>query len=659
MSGQGRHSSVNRYNQGHAATSGEHHQAMRILSIYPLPGVSYTHDANACFMSEDGSMYAAEEERFLRSQHSIGHFPERAAMMALRGNGRGAGQIDQLVTTSIERCRRREDYATRLRFTREQLVIGPSVPALCVPHHLAHSALAVLTSPFDECIFLTLDGGGDGRMGHWGIARNNRFQILEQCDLSPALFFSYLTNLCGFPLFEEGKVMGLAAYGQVNQRLQEWFRRHFRVASRGASLECDLAIRWTNSIDIDRIDPDSFARHRYARWKLDLVGEEDCGWMSEIVTADVARTGQAFFEDVLVEIVENLTRQTGLAKVACAGGVFHNVAATGHLRRQFPQYALHIPVAPHDAGLSMGAALWARHIFGLPRPAAPFDPYIGSSFPPAEVERTLRTIGVAYERPDDFEGEVARLIAEGNIVGWFVGRAEYGARALGARSILADPRQLGVKARLNQVLKRRDWFMPFAPSILEEYGHDYFEDFQPSPYMNAAFRVRRDRIEGIESIVHADGTCRAHSVSATLHRPYHALLSHFHRLTGLPLVLNTSFNRHGVPMVATPRHALQHLLEGCVDILAIEGFVVRGRPREASEESLPERALLEQMAVRQAGRLAKAGRLDGARSVLARVSVVMQVGPWGLADEDTVVWRCSDSLEDLDRWWRTRWRLRD
>jgi carbamoyltransferase len=626
---------------------------MNVLAVYPLPGISYAHDANAAVITRSGDLYSSEEERYLRGQHAIGQFPDRAAMLSLRHAALSSRDVDVLATASLERCRRRSDYTARLQYVRELLHLGPGVPALCVPHHLAHTALAVLTSPFEESLFLSLDGGGDGAMGHWGRFRRNRFKIAERCLLSPAIFFSYVTSLCGFPLFEEGKAMGLAAYGRFDDRLGAWFRRSFRIRQGGASLETPLAIQWKSTLDLGRVQAASYARHKFYRWGLDFVGPDSLpSWVDELPAADIARTGQAVFEELLTQILDNIVKRSGQRQIACSGGAFHNVAANGTLATSGAGREFHFPVAPHDAGLALGAALWVRHIHQEPRLQRPLSPYLGLSFSDVEIEQLLRQHLLPFKRMSNICTATARVIAEGKIVGWFQGRAELGARALGARSVLADPRRSDVKARLNQLLKRRDWFMPFAPSILEEHAHEYLEEVSFSPYMNVAYRARPSRAAEIPGALHADLTCRAHIVRQSFQPRYHQLISEFRDLTGIPMVLNTSFNRHGLPMVATPQDAVAEVMAGHVDALAIDDFLVQPADRIGpASKLLPDSAMLKGMSLVRAGRLAAAGRIDAASALLRNADVDVIAGERGFQYANDRVWAYTEPLTALEAWW--------
>jgi carbamoyltransferase len=311
-------------------------------------------------------------------------------------------------------------------------------------------------------------------------------------------------------------------------------------------------------------------------------------------------------------------------------------------------------MAPHDAGLSLGGALWADYLLNGTRPEYPVSPYLGPSFSEKSVNGSLGPHKARSSRPKNLENTVAEALASGQVVGWFHGRAEYGARALGARSVLADPRNPNAKARLNQLMKRRDWFMPFAPSILEEFGEDYFEDFRPSPYMNIAFKVRSDKRSEICGAIHADGTCRAHTVSRQLNPKFHSLITEFHRIAGVPLVLNTSFNRHGVPMVCTPKDALDHLNQGCVDILAIEGFLVAGGTDPVLEGTVPDSVFEEFEIVRHAVVLAKQGKLERARELLQKRKFKIVITDQELVDQFGDVWSYKQPIEYLQKWYFAR-----
>lgn len=549
---------------------------MNILSFYPLPLISYVHDPAAAIVCESGILWAYEEERLSRLQHALAQIPEKSATLALKNCALKTTDIDELVFVSLDCCARSPHYLARSQYVRELLNIRENIPTYCISHHLAHSGLAVLTSPFTECVFLTMDAGGDGVMGHWGVFQNGAFEIVEELKFSPALFYNYVSFLAGFYQFEDGKLMGLSAYEAPKEELLNWFRDRFWIKKDAAELEIapNLAFKWDSWLELEKLEPDNFRRHKYFRQAADFgQKEEERELLKKFTRIEVAAAGQRIFEDLVHTAISNIKVRTGLQYFALSGGAFQNVVLNGKLRRE-PTANYFIPVAPHDAGLALGGALLRAQENSFRRLSPPVSPYTGPWFSDSDVLLAINEFGLDYEKTENVAEVAAEHLSKQKIVGWFQGRAEYGARALGARSILADPRWPTAKEHINQILKKRDWFMPYAPSILEEFGDEYFEQFCPSPYMNLVFQVRQAKRRSIAAAVHVDGSCRVHSVNASINPAFHLLLRMFFEKTGIPLVLNTSFNRHGMPMVATPRQAIQLFLDCRIDVLAIGSFVL-------------------------------------------------------------------------------------
>lgn len=625
---------------------------MNLLSVYPAPLVSYTHDASATILSDSGDQYAYEEEKLSRFQHAISDFPEKSTILGLKTLGLNPADIDLLVLTSVNHCDERSDYSLKVEYIKDLLSLRWNLEVECVPHHLAHSGLAVLTSPFRECIFLTMDGGGDGLMGHWGIYQNHEFKIIEQLELSPAVLFRYLTCLAGFSLFEEGKLMGLSSYGSMNRRFYDWLKQNFWIESGGAAMRTSEEVRltYTSTLDPQLANPDTFRRHKYLQREVHF---ENSGgqWLTDLAPLEIAHTGQRFFEELVLEAAQNIVKRTGARNLAFGGGAFQNIVLNGRLKAM-PGFNTHVSMAPHDAGLSLGAGLIKWHQKTGRNHGHPVSAYLGPEFSEHEIERLLLYFSLTYERRSDINEIVVAAIIEGKVVGWFQGRAEFGARALGARSVLADPRNVDAKSRLNQSLKKRDWFMPYAPSVLEEYGQQYFEDFKSSPYMNVGFRVRSDKVHLIPAAIHVDGSCRAHTVSAEQHPTYYRLITAFYERTGIPMVLNTSFNRHGVPIVATPRQAIQHLLEGNVDMLAIENFVVyRKYATREAEPIYDEQYFLRWEQLLFASRLLKKGRLSAAQHIIEKADLPIIVAPNSFQSCGEIIWLSNQAEEVLRTWW--------
>ena len=622
---------------------------MAILSLYPLPTIAYTHDGSATLISEGNVLYSYEEEKLSRFQHAISEFPEKAAVVGFQQTGIHPNQVESLVVTSIENCVTRPDFASRVQFAKDFLLLRDDVDVTCVPHHMAHSALAVLTSPFDECVFLTMDGGGDYLMGHWGVFRDGAFDVVEEFRLSPAVIFAYLTTLAGFSIFEEGKLMGLSAFGKVDQSLLAWLREHFWIRDDGAAVEVspELRLKWQSSFHLNAIDPASLRRQKYFPQGVEFTGPPGVDWASRVSPADIAATGQHFFELLILRAVKNIRKRTGMNQFALGGGAFLNVAVNGKLLQE-TEISPYVPVAPHDAGLSLGAALLKSHKSAGQRSHCETSAYLGPKFDKENVASLLAAHCLKYEEPEDIATFVAHAVADGKVVGWFQGKAEFGARALGARSVLADPREESSKFRVNQALKKRDWFMPYAPTILEEHGNDFFEGFVPSPYMNMVFRVRPEKAHLIPAAIHVDGTCRAQSVNENQNPLFYRLISRFAKITGVPMVLNTSFNRHGVPIVATPRQAIEHLLEGSVDLLAIEGYLVSPSigTREIAmwADDTANRAWDH---LKWVARLLERENIHAAREYLERTELPITVSREGIELLAEVIWAPGEPLDKL------------
>jgi carbamoyltransferase len=553
---------------------------VNIAAIYPIKPPY--HDPNVSLVIDGEVVFAYEEEKLSRRQreYTSQGYPSIGLYGALKKTGLRPDQIDlwALVGTTekIE-----TDFMDLLRQTK-LIHFVPQVHVRKVPHHLAHAALSVLTSPFEECIFASMDGGGDDGYAVLGTFSGNGFQeIHRSTGLHLANFWSDMTHYLGFKQFEEGKLMGLAAYGHVDEKLYRLFRSFLYISEDGLGVVYTRPRR-TARIDMNRFDWDNFRLFKCNYPQFDL---ECIPYIQEVSKIDIAATIQRLTEDYVAEIVANLVKRTGLRQLAVSGGLFQNVKLNGILNESPDLEAIHVPIAAGDAGLSLGAALftsWEKT--GKKCSRIPLPPCLGPAFDHEVIEREIRTFGLKYRRSPDIAGDAARLIADGKVVGWFQNAGEYGPRALGSRSVLADPRNPQAKARVNQLLKKRDWFMPYAPSILEEHVGEYFHKGCNAPYMSIAFRVREEKAASIPAAVHVDGTSRPQTVTRELNGIYYRLIEEFHAITGVPLVLNTSFNRHGLPTICTPKNALEHLCLGCVDVLAIGDFLVE-REFTAKEEA--------------------------------------------------------------------------
>ena len=549
---------------------------MIILGLYPVEPTP--HDANICLLRDGEILFAAEEERLARNQHyyTAPGDPMRSLLAALKQAKLTPGQIDIWALVGSPRSGSFEHAATDF-FQRTGL--GPlctgDVRGVRIRHHEAHAAAAVLTSPFDRCLYFSLDGGGDDGYARIGVFDGSTFQDLHRAeDVHLANFYSCMTHVIGFHEFEEGKTMGLASYGTPDPDLYEKLKTVIRLEADGMTVRFNRELfQAERLLRLDKYDWNNFRRQKVCCTGYTIPSIPGLRYMNR---ADIAATAQQLAEDIVLDIVANTVRRTGIRHVCLSGGLFQNVKINQKIR-EMPEVAdVHIPMAVGDAGLGLGAALAAYwRATGRRCTQTPLSPSLLREFTDREIEKAIADYGLRYIRTDQPAKLAARHIADGKVVGWFQGRGEYGPRALGSRSVLADPRDPDSKARVNQLLKKRDWFMPYAPSILDEFKDEYLCRAADSPYMAMAYDVRRERRHLIPAAVHVDGTCRPQVVRRDWAPRFHELITEFHRLTGIPVVLNTSFNRHGQAMVTTPEHALDHLVLNAVDVLVIGDFEVR------------------------------------------------------------------------------------
>jgi carbamoyltransferase len=440
-------------------------------------------------------------------------------------------------------------------------------------HHLTHAAHAVFTSSFKECAVAIVDGFGEARSAafyQWDSGRLSPLLGPPRPALLPrpaslGAFYGRVCALCGFDpiLGEEWKVMGLASYASVDPQLYELLRPIVTV----------------NGLELIQGVSDDELVSRLAEIR------ERIGFPHSpiIERASLARSGQAVFEDLMTELLTNLHARAASDYLALAGGCALNSSYNGKILARTPFLALHVPSAPGDDGTALGAAFLAfleDHAANW-RPSDVQTPYLGSSLSSAGVSSLLRFSGgyrISMLESEALCDRVAELVAQGNIVGWIQGRAEFGPRALGNRSILADPRRAGMRDRINTEVKFREEFRPLAPSILDEYGPDWFIDYQRSPYMDRALHFRPEVAGRVPAVVHVDGTGRLQSVTRRMNPRFHNLIERFHARTGVPLVVNTSYNVMGRPIVHSVEDVLGMFLTTGLDVVALDDLLVEKLP---------------------------------------------------------------------------------
>jgi carbamoyltransferase len=453
-----------------------------------------------------------------------------------------------------------------------------------VEHHRAHVASAFFVSPFDEAAILTVDGFGDFASTMLAVGRGNRFEVLDRVLFphSLGIFYTALTQWLGFPHYgDEGKVMGLAPYGDP-ERFLPAMREIVRVDDGLFSLDLDYFTHDKEGVEMTWEAGSPTIGRIFSATLADRLGppREPRGELLAVHN-DVAAALQARLEEVYLHLVGSLWSRTKLADLCLAGGVALNAVANGRIRPETPFEGVYVQPAAGDSGTAVGAAYYVwNELLGRPRGFVMAHADTGPRYTDDDCAAALRAAGLEGERLDDdaLFRTVAERLAAGDVVGWFQGRMEFGPRALGNRSIVTDPRRLDMKDILNARIKHREPFRPFAPSILAEKTGDWFDQDYTSPFMVLVYDVLAEKRELVPAITHVDGTGRLQTVEERSNPRYHRLIAEFERLTGVPILLNTSFNENE-PIVMTPAHALETFANTLMDELVLGNYVIR---REAS-----------------------------------------------------------------------------
>ncbi|HDD31687.1 MAG TPA: carbamoyl transferase [Thermococcus litoralis] len=527
-------------------------------------GVHDGHDAGAVLFV-DKDIYAVNEERLNRIKKYRG-FPELSIKKVLEMGRIHPEDVDIIAVAGLFRKK------SRLLELEKNLksIFGKDFKkkVLFVEHHLCHAASAYLTSGWREALALSIDAAGDGLSSSIYIGRNGEMIRIAQSTYLDSLgdFYASVTELLGFkPMRHEGKVMSLAAYGRPAYDLSNI------IEVNGMSFENKLkvvGIEATKKLAEFFNYPFSKAKEIAQQMKK---GNLDGKLQKKAI--EIAASAQAHLEKLLDEL--GLKLRSYNLKLAYAGGVAQNVKANAILRKHFPD--LWIFPAMDDAGLAFGAAAFVKaqleRLDGKWKPFKLKHVYLGPSYDESEIEFLLGAENLKFEYREDIEEFVAEMLLEGKLVGFFQGRLEYGPRALGNRSILANPRDREVVRKLNVALNR-DAFQPFAPSILEERIEDYLHDPCPNKFMTMSYRATEKMIKEAPAVVHIDGTTRPQTLLRDDNPRYYDIIKRFERETGVGVVLNTSFNMHGEPIVCSPADAIRTFKKAKLDALVLENFVV-------------------------------------------------------------------------------------
>ena len=611
---------------------------MIIASIYPCPfDVQLRHDLNTTII-KDGEIFACEEAKMtgIKNESTV-KFPERSFMMACKELNVLPSQIDKWIfPVPKDPINYEQQY---LFFTwifksykgkYEDFSKWYDKHVYFVPHQVAHAALAVLASDFNECAFITQDGGGDfgdPRDLIFGEYKNGKFKIKKNHigQKTIASFHAFVTDSLSFSDGNNGKTSGLASYGTIQKKLEKEFLNLIKIEDNGITFD---RVRFSSTeMNISKAHPVEYDRGKILnRYPSDT---NILRLVLEYLPHDIAATGESVLKTSFLKLLKSFKKNTSMNKLVLSGGLFQNVALNNTILESKIFNDIYIPMAPDDGGLSLGQALYIENKFKPRIRKQALSPFLGPSFDNSEIESLLNRFRLSYTKENNISKIAAQKINNGKIVGWFQGRGEYGPRSLGNRSILADPRSLSSKSRVNQFLKRRDWFMPYAPSLLEEYMSEWVEFPHYSPYMQIAFNIKKGKEKLIPAAVHVDGSTRVHVVRKEINKKYWLLIDNFRKITGLPIVLNTSFNRHGISTISTPRQAIEHLLEGCMDYLVMEDYLIEfSKNRLVSNQKYFEKSedvLLKEDSIKRLKDVYEKGNNNQVKTYLSRLSSFIKI----------------------------------
>lgn len=571
---------------------------------------AYHGDASACLLRDGCFVAAAEEERFRRLKHWAG-FPSEAIRSCLKEAGIGLEDVDHVAINQNSRANfwRKISYTLanrpnvslildRIRNKRKragveeelgQLFPDPKLRAKLhyVEHHLCHLASAFLVSPFQEAAAVSVDGFGDFASAAWGVGRGSRVEVDDKVYFphSLGIFYEAMTQYLGFPYYgDEYKVMGLAPYGEP--RYVDRMREIVGLKDDG-TYELDLRFfrHASDRVEYEWDNGEPKVGTLYSKALEELLGPARS--KDEPLTQahkNLARSIQTMYEEAFFHLLNAVHRHYPTEALALAGGCAMNSVANGKVYARTPFKKLYVQSAAGDAGGAIGAAAYVWSRLNGSRPGAMDHAYWGPAYDNGAIEATLDAkkdeIAVAKCQLDRQDGEnqlcriAAQAIADGLVVGWFQGRMEWGPRALGNRSIVCDPRRVDMKDTLNQKIKRRESFRPFAPSILREAVPEWFETNDDVPFMMQVYQIRPEKRSLIPAVTHVDGSGRLQTVTRDTNPRYYRLIECFRDLTKIPLVLNTSFNENE-PVVCKPEEALDCFLRTTMDVLVLGDWLIR------------------------------------------------------------------------------------
>ena len=568
--------------------------------MYSLGISCYYHDSAAAILKDGHVVAAVEEERFSRKKFDDG-FPRMAIDWCLKEAGITPEQINSVAfydkpVLKFERLL--DNYIAVAprglysflnvipKWLHKRLWIKEEIKkhmrgyqgAIIFPeHHMSHAAHTFFTSPFDEAAILTVDGVGEWSTSSFGSAENTSIKLTNDIRWphSIGMFYSAFTYFLGFKVNEgEYKLMGLSAYGKP--KYYDLILNEILDVKNDGSLHLNLKYF---AFTYDKV----MTNQKFA--ELFGIPRREENVKAEQIHYDIAASAQKVLEDIMLKMVNHVHKKTGMKNLCLGGGVALNGVANYRILKEGPFESVHIPPSPGDGGSAVGCAQYLYYIHKKQRRIIVQDHakriqenvYVGPSFSNDEIKSFLEENNIDYEylTREQLLQTTAKLISEQNVVGWYQGKIEWGPRALGNRSILADPRDSKMKDILNEKIKHRELFRPFAPSILEEYVSEYFDLNIPSPYMLFVAKVKKP--DKIPAVTHVDGTGRLQTVSREANPLYYDLINDFYKITGVPVVVNTSMNVRGEPIVNTPEQAYAMIIKTEMDYIMMGNYMIQRR----------------------------------------------------------------------------------
>lgn len=556
-------------------------------------GINYVfHDSSACILKDGKLLVAVEEERFTRDKHDV-VFPRLSIEQCLKIANLSIDDIDYIglsfkPTLDIHRkiafilkrpslllknfnmhlLRYYWRYRTIKKWYNSTFINDKKPELHFIPHHQSHIAGSFFASPYDEAALLSMDGSGEWATASLGYGKGIDVTEFKRVFYPNSMgsIYEAITYYCGFkPGYDEGKTMGLAPLGN-SERFIEDVRQIIDVGPDG-----DLLIDF-DYFNFDNGQFDYLSNKFFQKFGPRRLPRQ----VFEQHHMDVAAAFQVRLEEVALKLCKILQDKTKAEYLVVAGGVALNSVMNGRLVRESGFKDLYVMPAAGDNGTSIGAAYYIYNaILKNPRAEPHMNPYLGTEYSNEKIEAVLKECKLSYEHYDNIELKTAELLHAGNILCWFQGKMEIGPRALGGRSIIADPTNKGMKDKINAEVKHREAYRPFAPSVIAEAAAEYFDLTVEDPFMLKVCNVKPDKTSVLPAITHVDGTARAQTVNKETHPRYHKMISEFGKLSGHPVVLNTSFNIMDEPIVESPYDAIRCFFSTGLDCLIIGNYVVK------------------------------------------------------------------------------------